>query len=35
MKFYPCEMGGGAEQVLAKLKVGGHKKFWGTFYAKA
>ena len=33
MKFYPCEKGG-AEKVLAILK-GGHKKFWGSFYAVA
>ena len=26
--------GGGAEKVLAMLK-GGHKKFWGRFYAVA
>ena len=26
--------GGGAEKVLAILK-GGHKKFWGSFYAVA
>ena len=30
-KFYPYEKGG-AEKVLAVLK-GGHKKFWGSFYA--
>ena len=35
MKFYPDEKGGGAaEQVLAMLK-GGHKRFWGSFYAVA
>ena len=33
MKFYPYEKGG-AENVLANLK-GGHKKFWGRFYAVA
>ena len=32
MKFYPYEKGGG--KVLAMLK-GGHKKFWGSFYAIA
>ena len=25
----------GAEEVLAMLKVGGHKQFWGSFYAVA
>ena len=30
MKFYPYEKGGGG----AILK-GGHKKFWGSFYAVA
>ena len=25
----------GAEKVLAMLKVGGHNKFWGSFYAEA
>ena len=34
VKFYPYEKGGGAEKVLAMLK-GGHKKFWGSFYAVA
>ena len=35
MKFYPnVKRGGGAEKVLAMLK-GGHKKFWGSFYAVA
>ena len=36
VKFYPDEKGGGggAEKVLAMLK-GGHKKFWGSFYAIA
>ena len=33
MRFYPYEKGG-AEKVLAMLK-GGHKKFWGLFYAVA
>ena len=34
MKFYPSKRG--AEQVLAVLKGGGgHKKFWGSFYAVA
>ena len=33
MKFYPYEKGG-AEKVLTMLK-GGHKKFWGSFYAVA
>ena len=33
VKFYPYEKGG-AETVLAILK-GGHKKFWGRFYAVA
>ena len=33
VKFYPYE-NGGAEKVLAMLK-GGHKKFWGRFYAVA
>ena len=33
MKFYPYEKGG-PEKVLAMLK-GGHKKFWGRFYAVA
>ena len=31
VKFYPYEKGG-AEKVLAMLK-GGHRKFWGSFYA--
>ena len=36
MKIYPYEKGGGAEKVLAMLKGGGgHKKFWGSFYAVA
>ena len=34
VKFYPYEKGGGAEKVLAILK-GGHKQFWGRFYAVA
>ena len=34
MKFYPHKKGGGTEKVLAMLK-GGHKKFWGSFYAVA
>ena len=35
VKFYPYEKwGGGAEKVLAMLK-GGHKQFWGSFYAVA
>ena len=34
MKFYPYEKGGGVDKVLAILK-GGHKKFWGSFYAVA
>ena len=25
----------GAEEFLAMLKVGGHKKFWGSFYTVA
>ena len=33
VKFNPYEKGG-AEKVLAMLK-GGHKKFWGSFYAVA
>ena len=33
MKFYPYKKGG-VEKVLATLK-GGHKKFWGSFYAVA
>ena len=33
VKFYPYEKGG-AEKVLAMLK-GGHKQFWGSFYAVA
>ena len=33
MKFYPYKKVG-AEKVLAMLK-GGHKKFWGSFYAVA
>ena len=33
VKFYPYEKGG-AENVLAILK-GGHKRFWGSFYAVA
>ena len=33
VKFYPYEKGG-AEKVVAILK-GGHKKFWGRFYAVA
>ena len=28
-------MGGGAEKVLAMVKVGGHEKFLGSFYAVA
>ena len=35
MKFYPYEKGGGAEKVLAMLKGGGDKKFWGSFYVEA
>ena len=36
VKFYPYEKGGGgAEKVLAMLKGGGHKKFWGSLYALA
>ena len=31
MKFYPYKKGGGAEQVLAMLKGGGHKMFSGRF----
>ena len=31
MKFYPDKKGGGAEKVLAMLKVG-HNKFWGSFF---
>ena len=34
MKFYPYKKGGGAEKVLVMLK-GGHKTFWGCFYAVA
>ena len=34
MKFYPYEKGGDAEKVLVILK-GGHKRFWGSFYAVA
>ena len=30
----PLRKVGGAEKVLAMLK-GGHKKFWGSFYAVA
>ena len=33
MKFYPYEKGG-RKNLLAMLK-GGHKKFWGRFYAVA
>ena len=30
----PLRKGGGAETVLAMLKEGGgHKQFWGSFYA--
>ena len=35
MKFYPYKKGGGAGKVLARLKGGGHKKFWGSFWAVA
>ena len=37
VNFYPYEKkGGGAEKVLAMLKGGGgHKTFWGSFYAVA
>ena len=31
MKFYPYERGGGLKKVLAMLKGGGDKKFWGSF----
>ena len=34
MKFYPYEKGG-AEKVLAMIKGGGHKQFWGSFYTVA
>ena len=34
LSFTPTKKGGGAEKVLAVLK-GGHKKFWGSFYAVA
>ena len=34
VNFYPYKKGGGAEKVLAMLK-GGHKQFWGSFYAVA
>ena len=35
VKLYPYEKGGGrAEKVLAMLN-GGHKNFWGSFYAVA
>ena len=33
VKFYPYKKGG-AQKVIAMLK-GGHKKFWGSFYAVA
>ena len=33
MKFYPYEKGGG--KVLAKLKGGGHNKFWANLYVAA
>ena len=32
--FTPTKRGGGVEKFLAILK-GGHKKFWGSFYAVA
>ena len=32
MKFYPYEKGGGISVSHAE---GGHKKFWGSFYAVA
>ena len=35
MKLYPSEKGGGADKVLAMLKGGGHKRFWGRYYAVA
>ena len=28
--FTPTKRGGGAKKVLARLKDGGHKKFWGN-----
>ena len=34
MKFYPSEKKWGVEKVLAML-MGGHNKFWGSFYAVA
>ena len=35
MKFCPYKKGWGAENVLSMLKGGGHKTFWGSFYAVA
>ena len=34
MKFYTLRKGE-VEKVLAMLKGGGHKQFWGSFYAVA
>ena len=31
----PLRKGGGSEKVLAMLFKGGHKTFWGSFYAVA
>ena len=35
MNFYPYEKGGGRKKVVSILKGGGHKTFWGSFYAES
>ena len=36
MKFYPYEKGGGRKSFISHAEGGGgHKKFWGSFYAVA
>ena len=35
VKFYPYEKGGGVRKSFSHAEVGGHKKFWGSFYTVA
>ena len=35
MKFYPYKKGGGGKNSFSHAEGGGHKKFWGSFYAVA
>ena len=35
VKFYPYEKGGGGGKSFSHAEGGGHKKFWGSFYAVA